>query len=181
MDGEKYQNRSGVARSIAWQLTLRHAGYRLAERYTLSHDGNMPADIELLGIYLHLSRASQQRRQQIKRDRCLVLSATIAEKLGLNTIAAYCRKLILDHNPGHMVGHWSSIEDAMTNADFLNFVRIVQRRYPLERAEQMLLEMGISGEGERSAYYTDGEYAAALLGTNLDEIERQVEDSDPDG
>jgi hypothetical protein len=80
-----------------------------------------------------------------------------------------------------MVGHWSSIEDAMTNADFLNFVRIVQRRYPFERAEQMLLEMGISGEGERNAYYTDGEYAAALLGTNLDEIERQVGNSDPDG
>ena len=141
----------------------------------------MSPDIELLGIYLHLSRASQQRGQHIKRDRFLVLSAGIAAGLGLVTITAYCRKLVLEHNPGHMLRHWSSVEEAITDADFLNFCRILRRRYPREKAEQLLIELGIDCEGERAAYYSDEEYAAALLGTNPAQIARQVENSDPDG
>jgi hypothetical protein len=140
----------------------------------------MSPPLELLGIYLHLSRASQQRGQKIKRDRFLVLSAGIASRLELTRIAAYCRKLVLEHNPGHMLRHWPSVEEAMTDADFLNFCRILQRRYPRERAEQLLFDLGINSEGERKAYFTDEEYAAALLGTDLDHITRQVGSSGPD-
>ncbi len=139
----------------------------------------MSSGIELLGTYLHLSRASQQRGQHIRRDRFLVLSAAFATRLGLESIAAYCRKLVLEHNPGHMLGHWESVEHAITDADFLNFCRILQRRYPLEKAEKMLHDLGIDGEGERDAYYSDEEYAAALLGTTPDEIARQAGTSDP--
>ena len=140
----------------------------------------MSPPLELLGIYLHLSRANQQRGQHIKRDRFLVLSAGIASRLELTRIAAYCRKLVLEHNPGHMLKHWSSVEEALTDADFVNFCRILQRRYPRERAEQLLYDLGIDSEGEREAYYTDEEYAAALLGTDLDHIARQVGTSGPD-
>ena len=38
----------------------------------------------------------------------------------------------------------------------------------------------INSEGERQAYFTDEEYAAALLGTDLDHITRQVGSSGPD-
>ena len=141
----------------------------------------MSPDIELLGIYLHLSRASEQRGQHIKRGRFLVLSAAIASGLGLPIIAAYCRKLVLGHNPGHMLGHWPSMEQAIKDTDFLNFRRILQRRYPREKAEQLLVNLGIDCEGERDAYYTDEEYAAALLGTNPAQIARRVGASDPDG
>ena len=142
--------------------------------------GMMSPPVELLGTYLHLSRAYQQRGQHIKRDRFLVLSAGFAVRLGLATIPAYCRKLVLDHNPGHMLSHWPTVEEAMNDADFLNFCRILQRRYPREKAEHLLFDLGINGEGERKAYYTDEEYAAALLGTNMDQIRRQVGTSDPD-
>ena len=53
------------------------------------------------------------------------------------------------------------------------------REYPLEKAEKMLHDLGIDGEGERDAYYSDEEYAAALLGTTPDEIARQAGTSDP--
>ena len=41
----------------------------------------------------------------------------------------------------------------------------------VRKAEQLLDELGISSEGERQAYYSDEEYAAALLGTNPAEID----------
>jgi recombinational DNA repair ATPase RecF len=86
--------------------------------------------------------------------------------------AAYCRRRILEHNPRHLLRRWPSLEEALRQDDFQHLLRQVQRQYPLEKAERMLAELGIDMARERAAYFSDEEYAAALLGIsdeNLDD------------
>jgi hypothetical protein len=124
----------------------------------------MSAAVDLLGVYLHLAGASQRRRRLHVRDRLLVLAAALSAKLNLARVAAYCRHRVLEHNPQHMVRRWPTLEAALEDNDFLHFLRQLQRRYPPEKAERMLDSLGIDRARERAAYYTDEEYAAALLG-----------------
>jgi hypothetical protein len=126
----------------------------------------MSAAVDLLGVYLHLATASQRRRRLHVRDRLLVLAGALAAKLNLARVAAYCRHLVLEHNPQHLVRRWPTMADALEDADFLHFLRHLQRRYPPEKAERLLDSLGIERGSERAAYYTDEEYAAALLGTS---------------
>lgn len=123
----------------------------------------MSKPIDLLGMYLHLARASERRRRPQVRDRLLVIAASIAEKCQLSRIAAYCRHCVLTNNPGHLIRRWPTIGAALGESDFLHFLKQLQRRYPLEKAEQMMLELNIEMAHEREAYFTDEEYAAALL------------------
>jgi hypothetical protein len=71
-----------------------------------------------------------------------------------------------------MVRRWPTLRDALSYDDFLSLLRQAQRRYPLEKAERMLATLGIDMAQEREAYYSDNEYAAALLGTTPAELER---------
>ena len=130
---------------------------------------SQPSD--LLGLYLHLARASALRRQPHARDRLLVISGVIATHIGLMSVAAYCRQSILEHNPGHMVRRWNNFADALEDSDFLHFLKQVQRRYPQEKAERMLSTLGIDMAQERQTYYNDTEYAAALLGVSTDTLD----------
>lgn len=66
-----------------------------------------------------------------------------------------------------MIGRWPTLETALEDEDFAHFLRHLQRRYPPERAERMLASLGIERAQERAAYYSDEEYAAALLGVTL--------------
>lgn len=120
--------------------------------------------VKTLGIYLHLARASQQRVRPHVRDRLLVIAAVIATQLDLARIAAHCRKLVLAHNPQHMIGNYPTVAEALADSDFLHLLKQLQRRFPLEAAERMLVSLGIEQAREWEAYYTDEEYAAALLG-----------------
>jgi len=124
----------------------------------------MPDSANILGLYLHLAQASLRRNRPHVRDRLLILSGIIAEQMKLNEVAAYCRHLVLEHNPNHLIRRWDSIGAALQDSDFLYFVKQLWRRYPLEKAESMLNSLGIEMACERDAYYSDGEYAAALLG-----------------
>ena len=71
-----------------------------------------------------------------------------------------------------MIGRWESVAEALEDADFLSVLRSIQRRYPQEKAERLLANLGIERGRERDAYYDDEEYAAALLGTTPGELER---------
>jgi hypothetical protein len=106
------------------------------------------------------------------RDRLFVISAFISARMGLPRIAAYCRRKILEHNPRHIIGRWDRVEAAINQPDFQHVLRNVQRRYPQEKAERMLASLGIERGREREAYFTDEEYAAALLGVTLEELEQ---------
>ena len=127
--------------------------------------------VEQLGLYLHLARASQQRRRPLIRDRLLVLAGVIAAELDLHTVAAHCRQQVLDHNPRHFVRHWPHFASALADEEFQSQLRQLQRRYPREKAEQMLDSLGIQMAREREAYFSDYEYAAAILGQSTDELD----------
>ena len=124
--------------------------------------------MELLANYLHLARASGARQRPDVRARLLVLAAVAAAYGSLDRIAAYCRQLVLEHNPHHMIGRWETVELALTEADFVHFLRHLERRFPFEKVEGMLESLGLDVANERDAYFSDEEYAASLLNTSLD-------------
>ena len=123
---------------------------------------------ETLGLFLHLARASAMRRRMPVRDRLLVIAGAIASQLGLERVADRCRDRILEHNPHHMLRQWHSFDQALKDPDFLHLLKQLQRRYPLEKAERLLDSLGIDLARERAAYYSDEEYAVALLGERTD-------------
>ena len=130
----------------------------------------MVPSMELLANYLYLARASGTRQRPEVRARLLVLAAVAAAYGSLNRIAAYCRQLVLQHNPHHLIGRWETVADALTEEDFLHFLRHLERRYPLERVERMLVTLGFQLTNERDTYYSDEEYAASLLNITTDRL-----------
>lgn len=135
--------------------------------------GSMSDPGYLLSIYLHLAAASHRRRRPHARDRLLLLAGCIAARMGLELIAAHCRHLVLEDNPNHLVRRWESMGEALRDDDFLCFLKQLQRRYPQEKAERMLQALGIELGNERAAYYSDLEFAAALMGTTPEQLEQQ--------
>jgi len=133
----------------------------------------MTPPIDLLASYLHLARAAELRRQPLVRDRVLVLAGVIAAQIDLAPIAAACREQILVHNPGHIVGRWPTIGAALAEEDFQSLVNQLSTRYGPERVEGLVEQLGIERASERPAYASDGEFAAALLGLNWDELQRR--------
>jgi hypothetical protein len=87
-------------------------------------------------------------------------------------VSRYCRHKILQHNPRHAIRRWENLLEALEDPEFLLILRSIQRRYPQEKAEQLLATLGVERGREREAYYDDEEYAAALLGTSPEELER---------
>ncbi len=130
-----------------------------------------------LGIYLHLARASERRMRPLVRDRLLVLAGVTAAEMNLPAVAAYCRQKVLSHNPGHMLRRWPTIEQALKDDRFTHLTRQLLRRYPAEKAERMLNNLGIIMGRERESYYSDLEYAAALLGMSTESLRQQYGDS----
>jgi hypothetical protein len=126
--------------------------------------------VKMLGMYLHLARASVQRVRPHVRDRLLVIAATLAAQLALPRVAAHCRRLILEHNPQHLIGHFDTVEEALSESDFLHLLKQLQRRFPPEEAERMLVNLGIDQAREWAAYYSAEEYAAALLNETPDSL-----------
>jgi hypothetical protein len=102
----------------------------------------------------------------------LVLAGSLAAEIGLPTIAAYCRDHILRQNPRHLVRRWPTLGNALEHREFRSFLKQVQRRYPAEKAERILDSLGMLMARERDTYYSDGEYAAAILGTTESELKR---------
>jgi hypothetical protein len=130
----------------------------------------MPDSVDILATYLHLARASGLRRRPHVRDRLLILAAVAATKAGLPRIAAYCRQDILEHNPRHLVGRWRTVADALRDPDFQHFLNHLEKRYSLEEADRMMNTLALDRARERETYYSDEEYAAALLGSSLEQL-----------
>jgi len=133
----------------------------------------MTPPIDLLASYLHLARAAELRRQSLVRDRVLVLAAVIAAQIDLAPIAAACREQILAHNPGHMIGRWPTVGAALGEEDFQTLVNQLSTRYGPERVETLVERLGIERANERAAYASDGEFAAALLRLDWEDLKRR--------
>ena len=123
----------------------------------------MSTPANLLGLYLHLAAASHRRGQPHVRDRLLILAGTIAARMELPDVDAHCRRIVLAHNPQHLIKRWTTLAAALEDDEFLFFHKQLQRRYPQEKAEQMLLGLGLDMAHERDAFASDAEYAASLL------------------
>ena len=134
----------------------------------------MAPPVELLGTYLQLVRGAERRRQPLVRDRVLVLAAVLAAQMeGLTPIAECCRERILQHNRGHMLSRWPTVAEARRHEDFQSLVNQLASRYGTERVEQLVAQLGLDAGADRTAYASDGEYAAALLGANWDDLQRR--------
>jgi hypothetical protein len=133
----------------------------------------MSTPSDLLPIYLHLAAASHRRRRPHVRDRFLLLAAAVAAEMRLDPVVRCCRKLVLEHNRQHLIRRWPTIQQALLDEEFLCLLRQLRRRYPQEKAEQLLQSLDIDAENERRAYYSDYEYAAALLGTTTDALDKE--------
>jgi hypothetical protein len=127
----------------------------------------MAFDMRHLATYLHLARASELRQRMLVRDRLLVIAGALAHGGGLPRIAQLCRSKILEHNPNHMTRRWESFSAMAADDQFLPFLAQLQRKYPVEKAEQMLQSLGIVLANERDTYYSDEEYAASIWGVSL--------------
>lgn len=128
----------------------------------------MSDPIDLLATYLHLAKSAWKRLRMPDRDRLLVISGFIAAKMHLEPIADHCRSLILQNNQGHMMRRWKSFTEALDDSDFQHFLKQIQRRFPQEKAETMLSNLGIDRANERQLYRDDLEYAAAIIGMELE-------------
>lgn len=124
----------------------------------------MAAALDLLPLYLHVARASELRRQPLVCDKLLVLAGAAATEAGMPAIAALCRQRVLANNPGHLLRHYATFDAALADERFVKFHAQLALAHPREKLEHILAQLGVAWEGERDLYYTDEEYAAALLG-----------------
>ena len=133
------------------------------------------ADVDrLLGMYLHLARASHARQQPMVCDKLLVLAGVQAEKMGLTPISALCRHKILAHNGRHLVRRWPTMAEALGDERFQSYLKQLRRRYSPEKIEHMIASLGIELGREREAYFSDLEYAAALLDARPEAIDAML-------
>lgn len=129
----------------------------------------MSNSIEQLATYLLLSKELWHRLIMMDRDRLLVIAGAVASEMHLESIASYCRFQILEHNQGHMLRKYPSFAVAMSDPDFLFFLKQVRRRFPHERAETLLDEYGLSAPApSRQEFDSDEGYLCTLLGIERD-------------
>jgi len=140
----------------------------------------MTPPIELLATYLHLARAAELRRQPLVRDRVLLLASVIAAQIELEPVAEACRAQILKHNPRHLIGRWTTVSEALDGEELQTLVGQLSTRYGPEHVERLVQQLGIERGRERAAYDSDGEFAAALLGEDWDELRQRFGSSGND-
>jgi hypothetical protein len=118
---------------------------------------------ELLVVYLELSRAARLRNRPWDRDKLLLLAGAAAAERGRHTIAALCKREILLHNAGHLIGQYGKLADALNDDRFSRYLTQLRRNYSPERCEHMLASLGIDTDERRSKFADLDEYAAATL------------------
>lgn len=77
------------------------------------------------------------------RDKLLVLAAATACRAGWPEVAARCRQVILDNNPAHLIGKFSTVPDALRSDDFAALLKQHERLCSYERAEFLASELGL--------------------------------------
>lgn len=99
--------------------------------------------------YVQLACLSHEKQQALPRDRFLLLAGTEACRAGWLDVAQRCRALLLASNPHHQSAKFASLPAALRDAGFQQLVTQHERRYPAERAEHLLKELGSEPRGDR--------------------------------
>ncbi|HEV3339993.1 MAG TPA: hypothetical protein VG125_06540 [Pirellulales bacterium] len=123
----------------------------------------MPAADDLIVMYLELARAARLRNRPWECDKLLLLAGAAAEERGRHTIASLCRRAVLGHNHGHLIGHYGRFADAIGDERFTAYLGQLRRRYAPERCEHMLTSLGINLRQRRARFSDLDDYAAAAL------------------
>jgi hypothetical protein len=124
----------------------------------------MPVADDLLVMYLELARAARLRNRLWDSDKLLFLAGAAAEERGRHTIASLCRRAILRHNHGHLIGHYARFADAIDDERFTAYLAQLRRRYAPEKCEHMLASLGIDPRGRRDRFADLDDYAAGAIG-----------------
>lgn len=111
------------------------------DRPMIDHESRMCA-------YAQLAWLSHQKGQALPRDRFLLLAGVEACRAGWLDVAARCRQLLMTSNPRHQASRFESLADALRDAEFQQLVGQHERRYPAERAEHLLEELGLNPRGD---------------------------------
>lgn len=112
----------------------------------------MPAPRELVDLYLHLARASEEQRRPLQRDKFLVLAASVATGAGSTEVAEECRSRILHSNPNHMLKSFGTMAEALSCEDVRHYSQQLLRLYPFEKAEYLLHKFLAGGYSGRHGY-----------------------------
>jgi hypothetical protein len=114
-------------------------------------------------MYLELARAARLRNRPWECDKLLLLAGTAAEERGRHAIASLCRRAILSHNHGHLIGHYGRFAEAIDDGRFMAYLGQLRRRYAPEKCEHMLASLGVNPRGRRERFSDLDDYAAATL------------------
>ena len=118
---------------------------------------------DLMVMYLELVRAARLRNRPWECDRLLLLAGATAEERGRHAIASLCRRAILGHNPGHLIGHYAKFVDAIDDERFTRYLARLRGRYTPERCEHMLASLQINPRQRRERFADLDDYVAATL------------------
>lgn len=133
----------------------------------------MRTPVEVLQIYIELYRASLNRNRPMVATRFLVLSLSASLHLQLELIADFCRLRIRELNLHHLACKLD--RDELSDAEeFHSLVSQLKRRYPLERAEQLLRQLNIELSEPSAAFESNEEFVANAFGMTLEELKTQV-------
>ncbi len=97
--------------------------------------------------YVRLAGVSQLKRQPLGRDKLLVLAAASACRAGWPDVAERCRRLILEHNPAHLIGTFPTVADALRGEEFGPLLKQHERLCGYERAEFLVNDLDLQPEG----------------------------------
>ncbi len=122
-------------------------------------------------VYLRVAQAFKNRLQMSDRDRALILAATCASMLKMNSIANFCKQMVLQNNRGHMLRKYETFHDALEDPDFGVFLKQVRRKLSFVDAQAKLSAFEYFCDVRESDYETDTEYAAAVMGVDPDWLE----------
>ncbi len=117
----------------------------------------------LFVAFLELARAARLRNRPWERDKLLLLAGAVAAERGRHTLASLCKRAILDHNRGHLIGHYEKFAAALEDERFAGYLAQLRRKYTPERCEHMLASLAIDPAERRARFADLDEYAAAAL------------------
>ncbi len=124
-----------------------------------------------LTAYLKLAMLMQKKILIPDRDRALILAGSCASLLGFESLAGFCRNLILQNNRGHMIGQYSSFKAALEASDFQVFLKQVAKRCSLEKAESILATQGLRVGPKQAECQNDFAFYCSLLEVEPDWVE----------
>lgn len=111
----------------------------------------MATTSEAVEVYRQVAEEYQRLGAPEKRDRFFLLAADAAYALGHREEAERLRRSILNGNPDHLLKPYGSLEEALRSPDIQAYVQQLRRRYPLESASALLVQLRRTGQASPAA------------------------------